>query len=177
MVDGSILLFKRESSKFDLVGRAIEFFTGSPYTHTAIFLNGCTYDATVWTPEGKWWPRSGIRKTVGTLSGYSTVMVPKVPITHDEMVAMTAVADEAIKNRIPYNIFKLLVLAIVYPTRKFWTWIKWVPFQEISYGEVCSEFVDDEYGSCGRDLFPDRSDEATVPGDFLKCDQIEIINA
>jgi len=177
MVDGTILLFKRENKKFDLVGRAIEFFTGSPYTHVALFLNGCTYDATVWTPQGKWWPHSGVRKTVGTLPGYSTLLQPKVPIKHDEMIAMVAVAEDEIKNHVPYNVLKLLVLAIVYPTRKFWTWINWVPFQAEFFGEVCSEFVDEEYSTAGRDLFPGRTEEDTVPGDYMKCDQIEVVNA
>jgi hypothetical protein len=175
MENGTIFLWKNDGKHFPLISKAIEYFTKSPYTHVAIYVNNYTYDDTIWTPKGKIIPRSGIRKTLGLLEDYSTILVPKNKITYYESTLMEVRANKDITQRIPYSIIKLLVLAIVYPTRWFWTKIKWVPFQASFFGEVCSTFVDEIYTAAKRDLFPGRSIEATVPGDFVKCDQLEIV--
>jgi hypothetical protein len=173
MNNGAIFLWEHDKKKFNLADRAITFFTGSPYVHVAVYLDGYTYDSgIVWKPF-----YSGIRKWQSYPTGNLLIktLLPKIPLATLEMVKMKMFAENSIKRHFPYNILKLLVLAIVYPTRKFWTWINWVPFQADFFGEVCSEFIDEVYTAGGRDLFPGRSEQATVPGDFAKCGKLVIL--
>jgi hypothetical protein len=175
-MDGTIFLWKRSNKKFDIVGRAIEYFTGSPYTHVAVFLRGSTFESTIWTPKGEFWPKSGIKQTGGFVHGYCVKLKPVKSLTSTEVDKMLLFSKMQMDNRRPYNILKLVVLALVYPTRWFWNKINWVPFQADFFGEVCSTFVDQVYKAAKRDLFPERGEEATVPGDFVKTNQLEIVN-
>jgi hypothetical protein len=173
MKDGSILLWEGHG---DLVSKAIMYFTNSPYTHVAVYVGGWTFDSTIWN-GGKWWQlwkwRSGIRKTWGTLGGASRVRVPKKPLTQMDAGRLLIMADAMESYHFPYNIPKLLILALVYPTRWFWEKINWVPFQADVFGEVCSEFVDEVFKSAGMDLFPNKTEQDTVPGDFANCSALE----
>jgi len=154
----------------DLVARAIVYFTGYDYTHVAVQLLANTYDSTVWRDKkGKL--RSGIRVTSG---------LPDDPLPYIALVPRSEIIPTDIIPRMgdtircylkadrPYNIFKLLVLAVVWPTRWFWKKINWVPFDHEVFGEVCSVFIDEVFYKSRWDLFPEDREGYTVPGQFLR---------
>jgi hypothetical protein len=172
MKDGAIILW--EGGK-DLLSRAIMYFTKSPYTHTAVHVKGYTFDVTIWR-SGKWWQlwtwHSGVRKTWGVLPGAVRVLAPKVPLSTIEATELLVRCDMSEEYHFPYNVPKLLVLALVYPTKGFWERIKWIPFSADVLGETCAEYVDEVYKPI-RDWFPGKTEQDTVPGDWAKCPGLE----
>jgi hypothetical protein len=174
MKDGSIILF---TGGDDILSKAIRFFTGSPYTHTAVYVKGYTFDSTVWH-DGRWWQlwkwHTGVRKTYGILPGAALVLSPMVPLSETEAIELLTRCNMSEEYHFPYNVLKLLVLAIVYPTRKFWEEkVKWIPFSGDFLGETCAEYVDEMYKPV-RDWFPGKTEQDTVPGDWAKCPGLEV---
>jgi len=166
MSDTSILLWKyHEGSNiiFNIVGKSIVFFTNMPYTHTAVCIRGKTYESSVWQEDGKW--RTGIRKSNRQI-GADEVMVPDKPFSTEQLDTLERVANSYTELNKPYNIFKLLILALVWPTRWLWKKLHWVPFNHEVLGEVCSGFVDEVFKRSGIDLFPLDYEGYTVPGQF-----------
>lgn len=154
----------------DLVSRSIVYFTGYKYVHVGIYFYGKLYESTVWTDEnGKL--RSGIRITVQgdpSVTPPSFCMVPwRLELTEDRMKRIEKILNEYVEESRPYNVFKLVVLALVWPTRWFWKKIKWVPFNHDVFGEVCSGFVDEVMYKARWDLFPEEWEGYTVPGQFV----------
>jgi len=174
--NGSVFLWSKSESGFDIVTKAIQYFTGSPYTHVAIYLRGSTYDCTVWKPAGRILSVSGVRETTGVIDGWQVELKPTTTLTSSQTDKILSYCKAMIDARRPYNVFKLLAFILIYPTRWFWTKIKWVPFQAELFGEVCSTFVDQAYEAGGINLFPDIIDEAAVPGDFIDTPLLEIVN-
>lgn len=154
-----------EKKLYNVVGKCIVYFTDSPYTHVALYVGGYTYDTTIWFEEGK--PKTGIRKVRGQLKG-TVVMVPNVPFSPAQAERLRGVADSYARKNKPYNIVKLLALAVVWNTRWFWKKIRWVPFNHTVFGEVCSGFVDEVFKKAGIDLFPSEYEGYTVPGQFIE---------
>lgn len=73
-----------------------------------------------------------------------------------------------INYRKPYNIFKLLILAYIYPKKIYWNNRNWLPFDKEFFGEVCSVFVDNVYLDLGIDILPGLRKGITAPVDLLK---------
>lgn len=179
MKDGTILLHKMDydvvkNMKFSLEkisALAIMEVTDSTLVHASLVLNEKTYDATIYTRgkflQGYFSLFSGVR-TSNYILGHTIALEPTTPMTHNEKEKMQAYINEMINEKRPYNILRLLSLAIVHPTRKFWNWIGWVPFKKEVYGEVCSTFIDKAWEAAGRDILPRAEEELTAPGDFLK---------
>jgi len=167
MKNGTVLLFgfhKGDNLIFNIVGKSIMFFTGFPYTHTAIYLDGKTYDYSVWK-EGKKW-KTGVRVTEGVMRA-DEYYEPTFDLTKEESFAM--VRYSIMLKQYPYNFFKLLSLAIVYPLRKIFKLLKWVPFDNVIFGDVCSVLPDEAYKFTGYDIFPDGREGYTVPGMYTEC--------
>lgn len=143
------------------VAKAIEYFTGQPYAHVLIILNNTVYESTVGGAQKKEYKEDEYK------GKYSVYLDPKRDLTEKEIDQMVSYADTTIKENWPYNYLKLFTLAIVYPTRKFWNKLGWVPFQRDWFGTVCSVYVDQIYKSAGIDLLPEKNEEYTSPGDFL----------
>jgi hypothetical protein len=153
----------------DLMSRSIVYFTGMPYIHVGVHFEGKLYESSVWR-DGNNRLRSGIRITLGPsgLYGPDICMVPwRVECTTERMDRIRSVLNIYVAGDRPYNVFKLIVLAIVWPTRWFWKMIRWVPFNHDVFGEVCSGFVDEVMFKSQWDLFPDEWEGYTVPGQFV----------
>ena len=158
MKDGTILLYR--VTKNDGFGpKLIAFFTGMPYHHAAIYCMGSTYE------EGP----KGASRTDG-LKRADEYWEPVEDMTPEEKNRMWAflwwTAEFKHGGRWPYNFLKFVVLALVYPTKKFWNKIGWMPFQNDLLGEVCSTYVDYAWRAAGRDILMGWGEEFTVPGDL-----------
>ena len=159
MKNGTILLWRVEKS--DKFGpKLIAFFTGMPYHHAAVYLDGKTYDET-----GK-----GAGSREGLKTSADEYWEPVKEMTESEKRRMWAflwwTSEFEHGGRWPYNFLKFVVLAIVYPTKRFWNWINWIPFSSDLLGEVCSTYVDYAWRAAGRDILKGWSEEFTVPGDL-----------
>ncbi len=172
MNDGSILLFKGGK---DWVSKAITYITKSPYAHTAIYIDGFTFDSSVWLlPNSKPWMiwryRSGVRITIGILPTPDLVLDFVTPFRPTAWVAGLAKAVEMINGRAWYNFALLVMDAFLYPTRWIWNWIykktAWAPFRGPSTN--CSYAVDVIVKAMGVDLWPEQPESLTVPGDYVK---------
>ena len=172
MKNGTILLYKYEKIKglLYIVSKSITFFTGMPYVHVAIYLDEKTYDYTVWKNKetNKW--NSGVRINDGLLKAHE-YYEPKINLTSEEVFAMQKYCEYL--EQYKYNIFKLLSLAFVYPFRKIFKALNWVPFDNVIFGDVCSVLPDEAYFFVGHNLFPNEHTGYTVPGMYKKCDFFE----
>ena len=170
-----IILWKYKKGKKwynNLVGKLICFFTKSQYVHAAIYFNGYRYESTVMNNQ------YGTLKTKVSCPSSSryTLLELKIPLNITQLTDLKDVLNSEVVKARPYNFLKLVTLAFVYPTRKFWNWIGWVPFQHEFFGNVCSVFVDQVFKDIGIDLLPGNNEEYTVPGDFVKSGLLEIID-
>ncbi len=165
MKDGSVLTFPPGP---DPVGQAVKYITGGP-AHVAIFIGGLFFDDTVWHQPGKLLPVSGVRESLqADIAGWGeyTIQEPVAPWSDAEIQAALEVAITQVNLRRHYNIFLLLVDAILYPTRWFWDRIGWVPFGSWYLGGVCSSFAGLVVRATGRDPWPGIKTQELVPLDF-----------
>lgn len=164
----------RKSDKWyrTVVSKLICFFTNSNYTHSAIWLRGNLYESTVMNGQ------NGALKTASLPpeSRRCVLMKPIVPLSPDALDTLEMFLNRTVVQKRPYNFLKIVVLAIVYPTRKFWQKIGWVPFQNEVFGSVCSVYVDYALKYIGLDVLPGMNEEYTAPGDFLMSQQLEATN-
>ena len=107
--------------------------------------------------------------------GRKVCLIFKTPLNMTEHVQIYEVLNQSIVEAHPYNFFKLIILAFVYPTRKFWNWINWVPFQAECFGFVCSAYIDWVCKEIDRDLLICENEEYTVPGDIIDSPLLEVI--
>jgi hypothetical protein len=164
------LLFKGGN---DLLSRAIRYFTGSPYTHTAICLGIYMFESTVWLldnnmPWELWAYRSGVRMTC-SLPTADLYLEPVKAINEAQNQLGEDYAWGQYTERRWYNFLLTVFDCIIYPTRWFWQKIGWVPFSSRYLGTNCSQFVDQVYKAMGVDLWPGRDEATTVPGDYPMC--------
>ncbi len=153
----------------NLVTTSITKVTDSPYIHVKVFLDGFWWEST--TPNGA----TKTQETFVT-NELNQLLKPKRDLTPEEIKAMIAFGETAINTKMKYNYIKLILLAIIYPTRKFWNKIGWIPFQNNEmFGSVCSVYVDEMFKVAGIDLYLNNNEEYTAPGDFLKMDFFEKI--
>lgn len=176
-----ILLWKYHKKKpwyRNLVSKAIVFFTGYPYTHVAIQVDGDVYESTVWKDRvtGVW--VNGARRTAWldypdldeAMPDEALCFVSEV--NYDQKQRIIRVLEDTLDRKLKYNFLRLLALAFVYPTRWFWNLINWVPFKAEVFGEVCSTYVDEALKWAGIDLFKYQDEEYTAPGDYLNASSL-----
>ena len=177
MKNGTVLLWKYDANSHStwfrrFVSQCIIYFTKSDYTHAAIYNKGLVYESSIWKEKGL--SRNGAR--VGSISGADVFLEPKVPLTGKQVNKIEEYCQIMVGLKIRYNFLKLLSLTWIYPTRWFWNKIGFVPFDlPFIYGEVCSGFVDDAYNYAGIDLLENEHEGYTVPGNFIKCDKLKIM--
>lgn len=152
-----------------LVSKLICFFTNSNYTHSAIWLRGNLYESAVMNGQ------NGAIKTPNLPPSERNCIFlkPKRELTRGELDSLELHLTRTVVQKRPYNFFKIFILAIVYPTRKFWQRLGWVPFQNEVFGSVCSVYVDYALKYIGLDVLPGMNEEYTAPGDFLMSQQLE----
>ena len=173
MKNGTIFLWPYEKSDkpfWNFVGKAISFFSGYPYTHDAILVDGNVYEYSVWTQDGKW--KTGLRVTPieefeKVRYGYE-IWKPTFTLTKKESSMMVYYAETFLAPH-RYNVLKLLSLAVVYPLRGIFKKLKWVPFDSFLFGDVCSMVPDEMMMYAGIDLFPDDIGGYIVPGMYTEC--------
>lgn len=163
--------YKEQDTKFrTFLAKAIMYFSGFPYTHAGIVVNGTTYDMTRWTDVITGAKKSGVRVSWGYPEGDAPdylVYPPDEDMTADRLTGLDRACIDSVKVGYKYNVLKLLVLAIVWPTRWFWKKIGWVPFNAEFMGEVCSVYVDEIFKTVHWDIFPKEHEGYTVPGQFM----------
>jgi len=169
--DGTILLYR---SGKGFISKAIAYFTGMPYAHVSGYIQGFTFTSSVWW-SGLWF-KSGIYISIGAREA-DEYWQPIRELTPGEKLAILRYFIDSVNKRRPYNFGKFLVLAIVYPTRRFWEKIGWVPFSAAFFGDVCSIVWDEAYKGANWDLLPRQSEEYTVPGDIRKSKLLEKVEA
>jgi len=154
-----------------LVSKAIVFFTKSPYTHVGIYYDGYLYESTVMNNQNG----TMVTEFVPEKNDRLTYMRFKKPLTSDQLSKLYETLWIKVVVAQPYNFLKLFVLMLVYPTKKFWNKIGWVPFQSEFFGNVCSVFVDSVFKTVGIDLLPGQNEEYTAPGDFYVSPMLEVV--
>ena len=157
MKDGTIgLRVVGENSK--LGPRLIAWWTGMPQYHAMIYFDGKTYGM-----GGK-----GV-KVSEKISSADEYWEPIKPMTQKERDCMAAFlwwTAEYEHGRWAYNFLKFAALIFVYPTRRFWNWLGWVPFQRDIYGEHCATYVAYAWRAAGRKLDTGVYIDLIVPGDL-----------
>jgi len=168
MKNGSILLINGKNSKgfWKIVSKLIHFFTGSWIAHVTLYLNGFTYESTVYKKDKK--IKSGVVITRGVGWYNDGYLEPTFELTGQQIMKMIRKAEGMKEEKHPYNFFRFIIFPILLITRWFWRAIQWVPFNKEVHGEVCSTFIDEMYKEAGIDLFDNDLEQYTTPADFLK---------
>jgi len=174
MKDALIILWPyRKSEKWyrTMVSKLICFFTNSSYTHAAVYVDGIMYESQVMNKS------NGAMRTVGLPYQARNCRFLKLiePLSEKKRELLVYNLERKVLSRVPYNFMKIAVLMFVYPTKRFWNWIGWVPFGNEVYGYVCSTFVDTAFKEIGVDLLGNNSEEYTSPGDFMSSYLLETI--
>ena len=170
MKNGTVILFHHDSiphSLGRLVGRLIGFFTGSDYVHAAVWFKGCTWESAFSGP---------CRKPGLPAAEHLLYLEPRRELGPAESRKMGSYLESKLGPGVVYNLFKLLSLILVYPTRRVWKRIGWVPFQNDFFGVICSVYVDEAFKAAGIDLLPDCYAEYTAPGDFEHSDLLQQVH-
>ena len=156
-----IIKYKIDPDRFTpfvrAVNRCIGFFTASPYWHAAIILKGVKYES------GHPFGVSKKTNYVHIHNEYETITEHEA--TDEQMFNMIEYAERKLVENLRYNHYKLIALALFYPTRGIWNKIKWVAFQNDYFGIVCSVFVREIELSGGIDRSPGLYKELTAPRD------------
>lgn len=161
MRDGTVFVTKnKDFGDFwaNIFGDLVEFFTGQPYVHVEVWCDGNRYGSVSGGPRKS--------SSVPSRSGH-VFLEPKEELSERQVQKMKQYLESKIGST-GYNVFKLVVLALVYPTRWFWKWIGWVPFQWDVFGVICSVYVDEAFIAAGIDVLPRGYEEYSTPGDFLR---------
>lgn len=175
MKNGSIFLYsgRRARTWFEkVIAWAIMTVTRSEYTHVALWLAGHLWEVTVWH-TGKGWIfgwRQGVRCHEGIPTGMmpDAIYEPVQELTEWDAYALARWLGWTRDEGYNYGVGRLLVFALVYPTRALWRWIGWVPFRRHLMAEVCSTYPAEGYQFLGRDVLEGVSDEMIVPGSYAK---------
>jgi len=138
--------------------------TKSNYIHIKRYLNGYWYESSYPTGAGK------TTETFIT-NDLNLVREPIEDLTDEEVEKMIEFGEKAITDKIKYNLFKLIALYVILPTRKFWDFIGWVPFSNNNiFGTVCSVFDAEMVAYSGRIEFEGQDVEMRTPADYEKTD-------
>jgi len=169
--NGTVILYPYKKSRSfitNFVGRVICFVTLSKYTHASVYFRKYVYESTMFANNEIF----GVRKTKSIPGGVEFYQL-KTSLTRQQADRFGKILDKRVKEEEPYNIFKLLVLMIVYPTRNLWRKLGWIPFDNKIFGSICSEFVDEAFKAAGIDLIPSHPEGYTAPVDFTRSKLLE----
>ena len=158
MKDGTILLWVYGKHSTKLGPRLIAWWTGMPQYHALIYFEGQTYGM-----GGK-----GVVVSEG-LAKADEYWEPIKPMTDEERERMRSFlwwTAKWEKGRWAYNFGKFAALIVVYPTRRFWNWLGWMPFQADLYGEHCATYPAYGWWAAGYTIVPDLWIDLIVPGDL-----------
>ena len=155
-----------------MVSKLICFFTDSNYTHTAIAIDDVVYESQV------------MNNTNGAMAtnGYPPkernciYLEFKLALPTSEIKQIKYNLNRKVVEKRPYNFMKLFSLALLYPTKKLWKAIGWVPFSNEVFGSVCSVFVDKAFKEVGIDLIPNELEEYTIPNNILESSLLKTIS-
>lgn len=176
MTNGTLYLWKHDPQGGLVprwVGRIITLVTRMPYTHVAIYLRGQIYDKTVWREGPRW--RSGLRTALThseLVEAGVEVWEPRFTLSGSQSYAMQRFVEFKYGTR-PYNVFKLVALVVIYPLRRLFARLQWVPFSNEIFGEVCSTMPDEAFLFAEVDILPNDHHGYTAPGDFVRSGQFE----
>jgi hypothetical protein len=159
MKNGTIGLDRVPIKGATFLQKTIYFFTAKPYYHAKLYFENATWEET--TP--------GAIRTPGYVKA-SEYWEPTEDMTLAETergrLFLQVTNGMGIRHRWPYNFLLTFVLFIVYPTRWFWNWIKWVPFSSKLLGLNCSAYCDKFWRYAGRDIRPKWQETLSAPGDL-----------
>jgi hypothetical protein len=160
MKHGTIVLIANDR-KGKWYERLVKWFitkvTDSPFIHIEVRMYGFWYESR--------WPEGAIKHNHNL--NHHVLLEPVNDLTDTQVDKMKDWCENMVKNKRPYNLAKLIGLLIMYPLKKFFNWLGWVPFSANRFwGTVCSVFVDEAFKAGGVDIFENMSEELTSPGDF-----------
>jgi hypothetical protein len=156
-----IIKYKVDPARFTpfvrFVNRCIGFFTGSKFWHVTIILKGTKYE-------------SGHPHGVSKRINYTHIpnkykIVEEHETTEEQIDKMIVYAERKLIENLRYNHYKLISLALFYPTKFIWNKVKWVAFKNDYFGMVCSVFVREILLAGGIDKTPKLYKEITAPKD------------
>ena len=133
------------------VNKCIGFVTNSEYWHTSIVLGKFRYESG---------HPFGASKT-SRIPEHEYIDSYDIEVTEIQLLRMIDYAEKKLRENLRYNHYKLIVLAVLYPTRFIWNRLKWVPFQHDYFGQVCSVFVREILLAGDIDWFPKLYKEIT----------------
>jgi hypothetical protein len=157
MKDGTILLWTVDE-RSGWGPRLVAFFTGMPQYHVLIYFEGKTYGM-----GGR-----GVKVSEG-LKRADEYWEPIQPMSERQKFQMRAFlwwTAHYEHGRWHYNVAKFLALAVVYPTKRFWNHLGWVPFEHDLFGEHCATYVAYAWRAAGRLINPSVYIDLVVPGDL-----------
>jgi len=168
MKNGTVILVARDPSKenllFKILGAIIEWRTGSPYTHSGIYVGGYFYDDTIWIEKGKL--HSGVRERTEWIDTMSLVREEIVSLTELQAHDLWKFCSWYSQKEFPYNIAQLAAFLFIYPLRPFLERIGWTPFQK-TVDSVCSTFIGvARYYAGLPQIVKNQPPEFDVPGDY-----------
>ncbi len=140
------------------VNKCIGFFTSSDCWHNSIILGEWRYESG--HPRG-----ASKTKSIPTHRFIDTF---SFEVTEEQFKAMKDYAESTLTDNLRYNYYKLLILALCWPTRWFWNKLQWVPFSNNFFGEVCSVYIREILLRGDIDWFPKIYKEITVPKLFAE---------
>lgn len=136
--------------------------TKSTATHIGLWTGEFMYESNSWWRDGKLYTGTRKGKSYDTKpTGYMIIELEKD--VRDKVIKF--LNDTSSEDGLqPFNIFKISMMGLIYPFRKFWNKLGWVPFQNDIFGQICSVYIDTAFKQAGMDLFEEHYEEYTVPG-------------
>ena len=147
-----------DRSEKNFPNKCICFFTNSDAWHTSLILGKVRYESG---------HPFGASKTFH-IPDHQFVDTFDLDVTEEQFNKMVAYAELKLKENLRYNHYKLIVLALCWPTRWIWNKLRWVPFSNDFFGMVCSVFVREILLHGDVDLFPNVYKELTPPKLFAE---------
>jgi hypothetical protein len=165
--DINVILVKPKKS---WLGKLITGFTHGEYSHCAIMFEGEIYEDAI-TIDRNNEIYNGVYEDdqlIGELWAY----------TQDLTTYQRYLGREFLQKNLgkKYGLLKLFLMIFIFPTRWFWNKINYVPFEGITKGMICSEFVVKFFNSMDINILPGLNDELSVPSDFIKSPFLQKIN-
>lgn len=164
MNDGSIILKKGDcdTGVNTVFYKLTKIITKGDYVHSSIYLDGKIYDFGVRLYN------TDLKQGFYVHDVTGDIYEPKIALTTQQVYLMINELNKYNK----YGLIMLLSMWWVYPLRKLWKRIGWVPFSNVYSGNICSEAIDKVYKSAGIDLIENELEGYTTPSDLAKSNKL-----